>query len=496
MHFRTLLRAGPTALAASLAACVPDTTQPLPLEPDVTIQIAADSTHETLDIVARGLAHALQAPGLRKQLLEDLRDSPFPAHRLHLKSYLNGARGRAIAVAASRATNLSPQELARRVQALPEMDLWLPVSADRLFWRGGDSIAVAATLASREQYPDVGEITGYRPGGKRTMIALGSANPFAVLLLGPADTEYPADPEAARLAAPGQTRSSVSTTREEWALIGMEDDTAGCTPGVVCASEGVTTSMTTSGWGYSLSDATTYLACTSNLSGNDRDHDGLRDDCEYTLASTFRPYLQVSSRDGTLARQSYWAVKRTDKEGRIRVFYALGYHRDGGTNRVGFLPHLGDSEFIILTLDYMGANRWMLYSAVLSAHYGSPFEATRSWGYSQMEYPETFRGRPRVWVAEEKHANWTTKVRCNEGAVALDTCNNNGTMEHTMVSWGRNLGGSYNFGNNQLIDCTTHYGYSREECFWSRHDFAGWHSPAWYELTSISYRASLLSFEF
>ena len=53
----------------------------------------------SLDLLAKGLAIALADDGFRQQVFEDLRDSPFPQHALHLPSYLSGDRGSSIMAA-------------------------------------------------------------------------------------------------------------------------------------------------------------------------------------------------------------------------------------------------------------------------------------------------------------------------------------------------------------------------------------------------------------
>lgn len=85
--------------------------------------------------------------------------------------------------------------------------------------------------------------------------------------------------------------------------------------------------------------------------------------------------------------------------------------------------------------------------------------------------------RPRIWVAEEKHANYKTQNQCDAGAYYRDTCDANTIMEVVDVKQWRDLGNSGSFGV-PIRDCVTseitggYLGY--QECFWSGSKFSGW----------------------
>src|SRR5438552_1556100 len=74
---------------------------------------AAEADSSAVHLLARALALSMRDSKVRRQVLEDLRDSPFPRHKLDLKSYLRGARGRSLADAGARASGGAIDDLLR-----------------------------------------------------------------------------------------------------------------------------------------------------------------------------------------------------------------------------------------------------------------------------------------------------------------------------------------------------------------------------------------------
>jgi hypothetical protein len=141
--------------------------------------------------------------------------------------------------------------------------------------------------------------------------------------------------------------------------------------------------------------------------------------------------------------------------------------------------HDGDSEIIILEVAYDSYdNRWKTSRAFLSAHYGvanPPADKSRWWWYPEFTYPNPshFKWYPRVWVADDKHANYGSKSACNAGAwLFSDDCDDNTVNERVEVVRSRNIGER----NHKLIDRTTSVqGFPGTEWFWSNNgDFRGW----------------------
>jgi hypothetical protein len=472
MSHRTRIAAAIAAgLVFAVASCS-DRPPSSPTAPDTLnpqISRTAASPPEPVSAVARGIAAALAGDDLRTRLLEDLRDSPFPRHSLHLASYLAGERGLPLARAAAAATGLTPGEFLRRVSDLPEMQVWMMRPIDRTRWTATADVVVVATTAGDREVAERGHVDGFTTAGVPVDVPVDGpwfARPL--LAITPARQPFGADPEAVRAAAPHSRRGTISTVTTELGTTTCDPLTAV----TECDSETMTGPVPFQG-GIQLAPDITMSDCTANLDV-DADHDGFRDECEYQLASAFRPLMHVSYLDGTLARDSYWAVRRDPATNRVHVFYALAYLRDGGTPNTGLFSHAGDSEFIIVQLHHAGSGLWQMDAATLSAHWqeGWGLDGTGTWGYQDFNFTLGFRGRPDVWVAEEKHANYKTQAQCDAGAFYKDTCDQNTMLQEPLVARERNLGNGGSVGTH-LRDCvgTTVISTSRYECFWD---------PAWY----------------
>lgn len=83
------------------------------------------------DSLARGLALALGDARARARLRDDLRDSPFPSHALHLGTYLRGADGGTIAVKAATAPGIGLDAFISMVESGADLELVMPRPLDR-----------------------------------------------------------------------------------------------------------------------------------------------------------------------------------------------------------------------------------------------------------------------------------------------------------------------------------------------------------------------------
>jgi len=151
---------------------------------------------------------------------------------------------------------------------------------------------------------------------------------------------------------------------------------------------------------------------------------------------------------------------------------------------------------------------WALDQATISAHWGEGFSTDHTATYrgSDMEFPSEFRGRPRVWVSKNKHANYRTKGICDW--MYHDYCDpswDGTTYEDVEVLPGANLGNMFDMGsqrtNGVLLDPISsrnaaQYGYTGVESFWYAPEFfAGWKNLYGQALAG-TYRLSLSFFQF
>jgi hypothetical protein len=235
----------------------------------------------------------------------------------------------------------------------------------------------------------------------------------------------------------------------------------------------------------------TYECMVATYSSGDVDGDGILDSCEYELAYAFRPYLSLANNDFDLRREEYWAGKKGDNDYAVQIFYALSYYNDGGDpETLNSYAHQGDSEWILAQVAYHGG-KWRLQKAKLSAHWESLSSegSTETVGYDGFQYPDgTYRGRPLVWAARNKHANYKSQSACDSGGfLNADSCDSNSwsisdpayTVE--LLS-NANLGNSWHTDKDGFKNCVLSregQPYDRWECYWlPDYNFFGWQSPS------------------
>jgi len=472
----------------------PTPTAPL-ATPDVPVRSGTSTAADAgVDSVAHALALALSDNTIRQHLLEDLRDSPNPEHALHFRSYLAGTRGRTLLDAGASAAHMTPDAFLGFVKQLPDLQLVVERPIDRVRWTGGSDIAVYGTSMPRNTRSGISTELGFRLNGDTISIPVSTYAPFTYVTLEPSRMRSGSDPEQARAGAAHQSRSSISTKDEEMrpstmtssrTIVPCDDctDPGGGTPDGIALNSLYTNA-------YCIGTAGQFSA------SEDADIDGVRDNCEAALAQAFRPMLAMNNADAAPDMEPYWAVTKTygsSYGSTLKIFYALSYYRDPGDPNFIVDAHDGDSEFIVVGVSSTGASRWHLDYETLSAHWGagSSVDETATYGYASVEFPNEYRGRPRVWVSMNKHANYRSKSVCN--SMPQDRCDN--VFEWTVyrdaeILSSANLGDVWDHyrdftqaGAGRMRDCFT----SRTpwmsdggtECYWyptaGQDFFAGWH---------------------
>ena len=499
------------AVAAVLAITACDDQAPVaPAEPRAPsaalTSIASDSI--AFNQLARGLALALADTTLRQQVLEDLRDSPFPDHAVHVASYLAGTRGRPLLDAAARFTGQPRSDLLALVARTRDLGFVLPAKFDRVRWEGTADLVVVATPRSVAEVLEQGAVLGFTMLGDSLIVRPNRKMEKPVLAILRVGASFGADPEDSRRRAPRrEAQRTVSTIEEVYG-----DATSGVaasrslSPGAIVSSDGFSEGVTTP----------SQFVNSSCRSGSDLDGDGLNDQCEYELAHAFRPQLKISSQDQDPRREPYFAVyptkQSTVEPDQVQIFYALSYHYDRGSPVFNAEPHQGDSEFIVVRVrPSTTLGRWVVNSAFLSAHLGTWTDSSEDLGASELQYSVSVRGRPTVWVSEDKHANYRSQSKCDGGAYGTDNCDRNHTYlgdpayEVEVLSTA-NLGNvqlyknGFNFFGNTLQDCVLSRAPGlnfNTECFWTGDRFRGWrdNEDGFYDGTSAgAYSDDLYTF--
>lgn len=242
----------------------------------------------------------------------------------------------------------------------------------------------------------------------------------------------------------------------------------------------------------------------------DRDRDGWDDGCEYELAYAFRPTQALSYADCDYTSEPYWAATGGNHSGQIKIFYALSYHQDCGTPflNLGITSHLGDSEFFVAYVDWISdaastmQGKWRLDHVFFSAHWHEISESDGYYDGADLEYSTTFRGRPRIWVAEGKHGSYRSQAVCNAGAYYTDSCVNNTDFGASpQILQAANLGqSSAPFLGSPVSAVASRFGnptkYPGTEWFWTNDTFCGWYPRGVCGSGGGPYRESLTAFGF
>lgn len=243
-------------------------------------------------------------------------------------------------------------------------------------------------------------------------------------------------------------------------------------------------------YGYNLGFS--MSACKAkSVSGSDFDSDGLDDQCESSLAAQFAPRLHWHSGESYKTRETYWAAHRKYSCGAatkhvgyggviygecvfggylevVRVMYLLGYHDDK--------DHPGDSEFHVVDIAYASSdNTWRTSRVFMSAHAQSIGDHSYWWYHYDLEWDGSYGGRPFVWVAVDKHANYPTERVCDDsGFWGFDSCAPNGGTSYVDAFANRNVG---ELNSPNKINCvsSTIKVNTAMECFWTGDYFNGWY---------------------
>jgi hypothetical protein len=179
---------------------------------------------------------------------------------------------------------------------------------------------------------------------------------------------------------------------------------------------------------------------------------------------------------------------------RVSIGYLLSYYYDNGSHAgwacavpapwwtQGCYPHNGDSEAIFLHVEFNEAtSHWVLAVAFYSQHegYGVYGRGTNAYP-TALFYPGALGGHPRAYVAQGKHANYSTISECNSGgALGTDVCYDVNAGARVAAASFLNLGSRANHTSAQ--DCMPssnpsyqYYGSGRLECYWTNQPFRGW----------------------
>lgn len=146
--------------------------------------------------VARGLAVALADGTVRADLRAALRRSTAREGKLQLQRFLR-ARGSDLGRAIGRQSSFGEAGWTKAVAQLPDLELYMPIPAQRSGWQGTSDILVAGFLETDEEIQQGGgTVTAYRTDGSSLQIAENAVPDQPVIVIYPVETQFGDDGES------------------------------------------------------------------------------------------------------------------------------------------------------------------------------------------------------------------------------------------------------------------------------------------------------------
>jgi hypothetical protein len=157
------------------AACADDPTTPPRAPAPATSAVRADAAAEAqlpaLRELAQLVALGMREPTARAAFRHASAGSPVKEGKLHLATFLRSPHGKPLLIALSRAAGERPgggpkseSQVLALLDALPALELYLPVDAHRDRWQGESDVLVAAQLG------ESGEVIGFDVTGSPVAI--------------------------------------------------------------------------------------------------------------------------------------------------------------------------------------------------------------------------------------------------------------------------------------------------------------------------------------
>ena len=207
------------ALAVLGAACrdrpvfTPDDGTPGALPPGASPGTPGIPTEHLARLVAR----ALSDPEFRSSLRAELDRSPYVEHKLPFQRLLARGAGR-MQASIARANGLASAEVAREAAAVTALEIYMPVPAHRLAWKGDENVLVATAVHERDAP------VAFDTRGRRIVLSPDRPPETPVIALVPVETDFDGQPQ--RLIC-----ATCAYDEESWTDGGGEGGGVGGTPG-------------------------------------------------------------------------------------------------------------------------------------------------------------------------------------------------------------------------------------------------------------------------
>ena len=137
-----------------------------------------------VNAIARAIALGMSRSPVRIAVRDAMRASPLTDHKLSFKDFAASSEGGPLIRAAASATGSSVEQLRARIAALPDLDFYVPSSAQRLTWQAGADYLVAVNIGG------AGATSAYTADGTSRALDLWRSLPHeTVLMLQSAETK-------------------------------------------------------------------------------------------------------------------------------------------------------------------------------------------------------------------------------------------------------------------------------------------------------------------
>jgi hypothetical protein len=205
-RFFAVLAGSCLVVALGMAGCRNDAPTEVPAVTGTSLKVGSlrSDSLALMRTVAHGLALALADPEVRAGLRTAFRRSTVREGKLHLQRFLQ-ARGSDLGRAIGRQSSFGEAGWTRGVSQLPDLEIYMPIPAQRSGWSGTSDILVAGFLETDEEIRKAGgTVTAYRTDGSSVQIAYDAVPDQPVIAIYPVETSFGTDgesPEATALAA-------------------------------------------------------------------------------------------------------------------------------------------------------------------------------------------------------------------------------------------------------------------------------------------------------
>lgn len=166
-------------------------TSPKDLEVEASAS-GIDPRETSLQIIARGVALALQESATRASVFNAWRASEYTDHKLGLQTFCQTPDGNRLLLSLSAQLNVSEAAGLAMIQGLPPLDFYVPFRDHRKSWRGGNEVIVAATM-DRRNNPT---LPAFGTDGRRLLLQRSNGVPIRPLVI-----LHPAEPKSRRVNA-------------------------------------------------------------------------------------------------------------------------------------------------------------------------------------------------------------------------------------------------------------------------------------------------------